>query len=198
VDLLFQNVHILYDTIAHGVGAVGFCNAIDEFYSVIVHCLRVACERCIPHRVVKNNQYNIPGWNTFVREAHDTAREWYVMWTDNGKPRYGTWFDNMRRSHAKFKLALRYCRQHIEEMKADDLADSIFDKDSKRFWHDVYKVSNTKATLAANVVGGAVGDSNISAMWKEHFESLYSEKFVQARKDEFLVKLQSLNSEECK
>jgi len=72
----------------------------------------------------------------------------------------------------------------------------FFDKDAKRFWHDVYKVSNTKATLAADV-GGAVGDSNISAMWKEHFESLYSEKFVQARKDEFLVKLESLISEEC-
>jgi len=39
VDLLLQNVHIPYDTIAHVVCAVGFCNAIDEFYSDIVHCL---------------------------------------------------------------------------------------------------------------------------------------------------------------
>lgn len=146
---------------------------------------------------MKDNQYNIPGWNTYVREAHDAARECYLIWIDYGKPHSGIWFDNMCRSRAKFKLALRYCRQHVEVMKADACANSVFDKDTNRFWHDVYKISNVKATQAANVVDGIVGDTDITAMWQQHFEKLYSEKFTQTRKDEFLMKLQSLKNADC-
>ena len=181
VDTLLQNVHLPYSISTAGLGTVDMCNAIDEFYSDIMHCLRLVCKQCVPHRLVKENQYNIPGWNTYVREAHDAARECYLLWLEYGKPRSGVWFDNMRRTRAKFKLALRYCRQHVEEMKADACANSIFDKDAKRFWRDVYKISNAKATLAANVVGGVAGDSDIKLNEcgsKQHFERLYSEKFV--------------------
>jgi len=82
----------------------------------------------------------------------------------------------MCRSRAKFTLALRYYQQHVDVMKADACANSVLDKDDKRFWRDVYKISKVKATLAANVIDGVVGDSEITAMWKRHFERIYSEK----------------------
>ena len=123
-----------------------------------------ACEQCIPHSSVNENRYNIPGWNTHVREAHDTARECYPIWLDYGTPRYGIWFDNMCRTRAKFKVALRHCRQHVDIMKADACANSNFDKDAKKFWRDVYKISNSKATVSTNVVGGVVGDGEITDM----------------------------------
>ena len=55
---------------------------------------------------MKDNQYNIPGWNTYVKEQHDAARECYMMWIAYGKPRTGVWFDNMRKSRAKFRIDL--------------------------------------------------------------------------------------------
>ena len=48
----------------------------------------------------------------------------------------------MRKSRAKFKLVLCYFREHIEEMKADAYANAVFDKDAKRFWHEVAYINS--------------------------------------------------------
>ena len=39
---------------------------------------------------------------------HDIAREAYLDWLWHGKPKMGILFENMKRSRATFKLALRY------------------------------------------------------------------------------------------
>ena len=75
VDRMLQKVHFPSHLFTRGGDAVRFCNAIDEFYSEIIRCLRWACEECVPYRIMKDNRFNIPGWNTYVREAHDAARE---------------------------------------------------------------------------------------------------------------------------
>jgi hypothetical protein len=80
----------------------------------------------------------------------------------------------MKQTRALFKLALRYCKNHIEELKADACADSLFNKDSRKFWNKVYKISNNKSSCHVNNVGGACGSQIIADMWKTHFEQLYS------------------------
>ena len=50
----------------------------------------------------------------------------------------------------------------------------VFDKDSRKFWNNVYKVSNNKASSHVNSVGGATGPQDVSDMWKNHFQQLYS------------------------
>ena len=49
----------------------------------------------------------------------------------------------MKTSRAQFKLALRYCKANVEEMKANACAESLFDTDPKKFWNNVHKVSNS-------------------------------------------------------
>jgi len=142
--------------------------ALDRFYNDIISCLRKACELCIPHKRSITNQFNVPGSNTFVKEKHDDTRQAYFFWLENGKPRFGVLFDDMQKSQAKFKLALRYCREHVDEMKADACANAVFDKDAKRFWHEVYKLSNVKATTNVSTIAGKVGDRQIADMWKQY------------------------------
>ena len=33
--------------------------------------------------------YIVPGWNDYVKEAHSEARNCYIMWCNVGKPKYG-------------------------------------------------------------------------------------------------------------
>ena len=80
----------------------------------------------------------------------------------------------MRKTRAVFKLALRYCQNHIGEMRADACAECLFDSDSRKFWKNVHKMCNNRATCYVNSVGGAVGPVNVTNMWKSHFEELYS------------------------
>jgi hypothetical protein len=97
-----------------------------------------------------------------VQEKQDAAREAYLTWLDLGRPRVGYHFDSMKRTRALFKLALRYCKNHLEELKADACAESLCDKDCRKFWNNVYKVSNNKATCHVNSVGGATGSQNVA------------------------------------
>jgi len=50
-------------------------------------------------------------------------------------------------------------------MKADACADSLSDKDVRKFWRNVHKVSNDKATNLANSVAGCTGLDDVIEMW---------------------------------
>ena len=53
--------------------------------------------RSIPSRSRPVTEFNVPGWNTYVAEKHDAAREAFLLWMDFGKPRFGHYFDNMKK-----------------------------------------------------------------------------------------------------
>jgi len=61
-----------------------------------------------------------------TKKTECLRREGYIH------PCAGFYFDNMKRTRAVFQLALRYCRNHVE-LKADACAESLFDKDPRKF-----------------------------------------------------------------
>jgi len=171
LDKLLQQVHLPFVALNGNYCPV----LIDQFYNDILSCISKATGDCIPSRQHCNNDFNVPGWNTYVCEKHEAAREAYLCWLDARKPKFGLYFDRMKRSRATFKLALRYCKNHVEELKADACAESLFHKDPRKFWNSVYKLSNSKATCHVNSIGGASGAGNVTNMWKDHFQKLYSD-----------------------
>ena len=87
----------------------------------------------------------------------------------------------MKRIRAVFKLALRYCRNYVEELKADACAENLYDKDPRKFWKSVYKMSTCTSKVACHVnsIGGATtGPQNVVDMLKNHFQELYSSSDV--------------------
>jgi len=51
------------------------------FYSSAVH-------GTMPVRKCSYSEFNIPGWNTYVKEKHDIAREAYLDWMRHGKQKW--------------------------------------------------------------------------------------------------------------
>ena len=151
-----------------------FLPLIDKFYNDIIKCISTAVTDVIPKRKRPTNSFNVPGWNTFVQEKHEAVREAFLVWVDSGRPRFGYDFDVMKRTRALFNLALRHCKNNIEELRADACAESLLDKGSRKFWNNVHKIGNDKATSHVNSVGGATGAHDVAVMWKNHFQSLYS------------------------
>jgi len=172
-------------------------SVIDIFYNDIISCMSVAVQDIIPVHKYSYSQFNVPGWTTYVKEKHDIAREAYLDWLWHGKPKMGILFENMKRSRATFKLALRYCKSHVDEMKADACAKNLMDKDSRKFWNSVYKISNSKATSHVSCIAGISGAENITEMWKVYFEKLYSAKAVSKYRSIFLNKLSNFPDRLC-
>jgi len=80
----------------------------------------------------------------------------------------------MNSTRAAFKLAMRYCRQHEDMIRADNLASSIADKEYKSFWKHIHNEQKGKAVNHAAVVGGCTGEKEIAEMWGHHYEQLYN------------------------
>ena len=86
-----------------------------------------------------------------------------------GRPRHGPIFMLMTRTRAAFKLALRYCRDHEEMLRANAYANSLTNKDFRVFWKGINKQNKANSTKHATVIDGGSGDDDICAMWREHF-----------------------------
>ena len=193
LDNLLQQVHVPFDAFDDSACPL----VIDQFYNDIFTCISSAVSQCIPTCKYASSDFNVPGWNTYVSEKHDAARQAFLCWLDAGKPKFGYYFDNMKRTRATFKLALRYCRNHIDELKADACAESLFNKDPRKFWKDVYKMSNSKVSCHLDSVGGASGAENVVNMWKAHFQDIYNSNACTKYRNMFNEKvLASLNNYE--
>ena len=81
--------------------------------------------------------YVVPGWNDYVKEAHCDARNCYILWRNMGKPKQGPICQLMRRSRLHFKYLLKQCQQREEMVRADAMAKSLHSKDVSTFWKNV-------------------------------------------------------------
>ena len=164
--------------------------AIDMYYNNVIEAVKYALKNAIPNKGLQCSDYNVPGWNDVVQDKYNLSREAFIDWVALGKPRSGTAFQRMSRLRASFKLAFRYCKQHEEQLRLDSCAKSLDLGDAKKFWHNVYKISNDKVTKYANCINGAYGDSEIVNMWKSHFEKLYNSVDVGKWKEKFYSQLE--------
>ena len=147
-------------------------NTIDTLYDEISQSLRKSSLGTIQTCGTKHSRnYVIPGWNDYVKDQHQDARNSYVLWRNAGKPRQGPIADTMRRSRLNFKYALRQCQAMEDTARAGAMAKSLQNKDVRGFWRSVSKHYN-KAIPLATTVGGATNPDDITKIWKDHFEGL--------------------------
>ena len=72
-------------------------SGIDAYYSRICDALIVASKQHIHSCNFRCSQeYVVPGFNEHVRDLHDTARQYYLVWRDAGKSRNDETHSDMR------------------------------------------------------------------------------------------------------
>ena len=66
-------------------------------------CISSAVCKCIPHRSVglNDNEHSIPGWNDYIKDKHELARNAYLDWVYSGKPREGPVHYRMKATRAR-------------------------------------------------------------------------------------------------
>lgn len=161
---------------------------IDELYYEIVNCLGKSCSS---NTGSDNNGKHVPGWNDYVREWHNAARNSFLLWVDARKPRSGPVYDLMRSCRSRFKYALRHCKRYEESHRADAMAKSVMNKDFEKFWKDV-KVRNNSKVLLPKRIDDICGETNITNMWMDCYKSLFNRSKENIR----ITKLNCLYTEE--
>jgi len=59
--------------------------------------------------------------------VYNIGREAFMIWVHADKPRSGAKHSHMCKTRAAFKLAVRYCHRHREQLKADATARNLLD-----------------------------------------------------------------------
>ena len=116
-------------------------------------------------------EFIVPGFNEHLKALHGKARDCYLVWKDVGRSGTGDVHNDMRVGRLRFKYVLPQCRDNEEMMRADALAHSLSSRDSTSFWKNVGKIANSKVPLASKVEY-AIGNHEITDMWKIHFSDL--------------------------
>ena len=89
LDTLLQSIVVPHYIFAESTDANMHHILIDKLYRQIIDCINRAAAVCIPTCKQDRTVYNVPGWNTYVAERHETARNAYLLWLDSGKLRHG-------------------------------------------------------------------------------------------------------------
>jgi len=194
---IYVYVRQIYDNdcIQSQVGV--YSNIIDGYYNEIINCVTNACRICIPKKTYgfSSQDFVVAGWNDFVKDKHEAARKAFLDWKWAGRPRQGLVFEQMKRSRSLFKLALRYCKDHEDQLRADSLAASLSEHDYKKFWNTVRKTNNNRASKFAVVVDGCTGEDAIAERWRSHFETVYNSIDVVESKSAFNQRMNTLLSD---
>ena len=118
-------------------------------------------------------EHQIAGWNEACTELHAEARDAFLLWINSGKPRQGATFELMSKSRARFKHALRQCKDASSHHTADSIAKKLLKCDSRGFWKEVKKLNNKdKDVPLPETIDGQTGIQPILDMWKAHYKTL--------------------------
>ena len=130
LDIALRNINIpdhlcTHSMIYNSESIIYTCS--DSYYDAIISCVQNACVQTIPFKIHNSQptEHTIPGWNDYVKDKHDTARATFLDWMYCGKSRTGPTYDLMRKSRSQFKLALRYCQQYSDMLRADAHANAL-------------------------------------------------------------------------
>ena len=143
--------------------------AIDSMYCSIVNALKASSEAFVKDNSTQKKQPIIPSWNEYCREAHSDARNAFLEWVYNGRPRSGYLLRNMQQTRCTFKQALRRCRALTSRTDADKLARRFLTKDSKKFWSEIKRLKGKTSAPIATTIGTATGHTNIAELWRSHY-----------------------------
>ena len=101
--------------------------AIDTMYESVTSALENASKQFLSDKS-KCKFTPVPGWNDYVKESHSDAREAFLLWQANGKPRAGPICSLMNKTRARFKRCLRYCKSIEDKARYMPLLRSIYVK----------------------------------------------------------------------
>ena len=147
---------------------------IESLYHHSYNCLINATKQCFSQRRLNSNfKKCVPGWNDYVYEAKSAASDAHYLWCQWNKPKFGPLFDLMRRTRAKYKYAIRYCRQQEKQIQADSLAQHLSKQNFSSFWRKVSKTVSP-SMCSSSKVGQATGPNDICSMWYSHYQSLFT------------------------
>ena len=90
LDVLLRSIKVLLHLFTQNMSTIEPHKAdIDMFYNNIILYMQSAVKEAIPHNKARKgiSDFNIPGWNEYIADKHEIARDAFKQWMIHGKPK---------------------------------------------------------------------------------------------------------------
>ena len=173
VNNMLQDISVPYNVLnCRDLKCIEHSNDIEAFYNdIIKSCLQ--SENLYIPLTGSNAVKCIPGWNDHVKTKRLESLYFHELWKAAGRPLQGDIANNMRQSRKSYHYAVRYCKKQQTLIKAQKMAESLCNSQSRDFWREVklYKQSNNTVTSR---VDNATDPSAIADIFYNKFKSVYT------------------------
>ena len=112
-----------------------------------------------------------PGWNDHVDELHQMAWDKFLVWVNEGKPRHGLIFNDLKSTRARFKYGLRILKQHKNQIIINSLAAKLKQTRPDHFWKEINRLHSSKMPTP-NCIDGVTGANDIVELCTDRFQRL--------------------------
>ena len=112
-------------------------SCLEVYCESIVGALRKAANRTIPKKRCKAAQK--PCWDREVQQRQKEASKFYWKWKQEGKPRSGILFEEMKQSRQAFRRELKRIKKAGERQECETLLKKLDSANSNAFWRSLKK-----------------------------------------------------------
>jgi len=165
---------------------------ISTLYKMVTSALRESYSKLVSQqqKISKFRESFIPGWNDYLRDQYKLYKEYYIRWNQSGRSDSFA-FQCMKTQHKIFKSTLRRVRRNKNKILSKKLALSYRGNNLVKFWRTVkaQDSSSSNKESAPTTVEGAVGESDICEMWRQHYASAFKSDQTDLITDSFKHKI---------
>ena len=122
---------------------------LEHCYDHVINCIFLASEelpRINPKQIFRQRV----GWNSNCKNLYAIAREKYLIWNNEDRPRFGKEFEEMKSSRKIFRNMLNYCKKNELRIKKANITKSFQTK--KSFWRKI-RSTNGKRVIPSCIEG---------------------------------------------
>ena len=146
-------------------------NELTNLFNVLKNILIQSTDN---FKFVKVNNFKvIPGWNDYVKQFYNVARECFLLWKDEGRPLQGILLENMKASRAIFRNALKFCRDNDRDIRNSKLLENLKNKNFSVFWSEVAKVDKHNIPQPTEI-DGLSKDNDIANLFLNKYSAIFN------------------------
>ena len=143
---------------------------LDVFYKNLVEALTRASSFAEKKYVKKFKP--VPGWNDFCRDKFKIARESFLKWVVEGKPRVGSSYNEMNETRKSFRYSLKYCKYNEEQIKIQKLTCDVLKNRPKIFWQEVKSRTGKCHSSISDTIDGLKNPQEITDRFAAKFRAI--------------------------
>ena len=147
-----------------------------EIYTMsVLEAIEQAGKLCLPSTGGSSSSGKkdiLPGWNEYAKSYAEESKFWHSLWLSQGRPTWGSVFENMRLSRRQYKYAVRRLKRCNDRIQNKKLISGLINN-RRNIFEEVRKFRGNNTVISSRI-DEEVGAGNIAELFAAKYKGRYN------------------------